>query len=70
MVHKKHPKQPSSAPQKLICGVTQREYRVLLAGIKDGRFTREELEEAGIIQPTQRGKSNAYLAKVLEKLGK
>ena len=56
--------------EKLMCGVTPAKYRALMAGVKKGLFTREELEEAGELQPARRKRSSEYIEGVLERLGK
>ena len=53
-----------------MCGVTPAKYRALMAGVKKGLFTREELEEAGELQPARRKRSSEYIEGVLERLGK
>jgi DNA-binding MarR family transcriptional regulator len=66
----KKPSVTADTPAKLVCGVTPREYRILMAAIKAGKCTREELIEKGILTPSVRSRNSDYLNDVLAKLGK
>jgi hypothetical protein len=52
----------------LIRGVSQTEYRSLLALVKSGKTTWKKLEEKGICKPARR-RNSEYVDAVMRKLG-